>query len=1061
MYYLLACYPFIYNVYLKCTTLNLYNDLVFSCFVYSPIRKDERSDRKRDKSHKWDMKPSGSTKRGDESPSKAGESSHRQEELDGNSGKHQKKRPKVERIVAVKEVTKPKESDQLKSQEKDKQVNNSTSHEEDEDTSSQVTVAEVEAAQLKIIEERQKRKERMAAWRAARQKEEEEVEKKLEEEKAKKKEWTLEDDDDDDEEDEDGGDKMEEEGEKKGEENTDEVDPLDAFMNDLNTEDPDETRIPLNPSNGAVVPPTQSNDKETNKKSNSKVVTVTKVKGESDKKKKKGELLNNDQDAVEYSDEETDNSALVNALSSIMKKTKKKELPVVNHREVEYVPFRKDFYREVPELAKMTPEEVSAYRIELENVKVKGKDCPKPVKTWAQCGMSNKVLDVMKKNGYEKPTPIQAQAIPAIMSGRDLIGIAKTGSGKTLSFLLPMFRHILDQPPLDFEDGPIALIFSPTRELAIQTYNECKKFCKPLKLKPVCVYGGAGVSEQIADLKRGAEIVVCTPGRMIDVLAANGGRVTNLRRVTYLVLDEADRMFDMGFEPQVMRIISNSRPDRQTVMFSATFPRQMEALARKILNQPVEVQVGGRSVVCKDVEQEVVVLEEYQKFSKLLELLGLYQENGSVLVFVERQESADFLVKDLLRSSYPALALHGGMDQSDRDTTLMDFKNGTIPLLAATSVAARGLDVKNLVLVVNFDCPNHYEDYVHRCGRTGRAGNKGNAFTFITPDQAKYSGEILKALELSGATVPEALSEMWKSYIEQMKTEGKYKPRRRAAGFSGKGYKFSEEEAAKDLVKKFKQKDSLGMGDDDDQDEYAILTMEKKLEEVFSGKPRKVDPTAPQVPVPKLQGNAKVSKNLAKAAAIAGEILSSKNLGANGGSISSTQAAATNVMKGEEVSVTGAALASQIAASLNARVGAGKAKASKAFLPAGTVLPKSSQDDDSDEDTIQKTDPSLLIRWEESIDINDFPQQIRFRITTRDRLDEIGEYSEAYISVRGLYVPPSKQPKELDASRLHLLIEAKNERAVSLAKQEIKNLVVEEAEKLASFSHKHKGRYTV
>ena len=987
----------------------------------------------------------------------------------------QQKRPKVERILVVKTESKESSSPTRSKEDKNKETSSEIEPEKvekkseikknrskdkgyktkekkaEEEAENQVTIAEVEEAQKKIMEERAKRKERMAAWREAREKEEAEIEQKLEEEKLEKKGWTLEDDDDEE----------EEEIENKMETETnqgDEVDPLDAYMLDLDKEDPDMTRIPLRQ-------PTSSNGTAPKKKQNTKVMTVKKVKGQTSKMAAKGELLTNDQDAVEYSDEENDNTDLANALSSIMKKTKRKELPAVDHRTVEYLPFRKDFYREVPELAKMTPEEVSAYRIELESIKVKGKDCPKPVKSWAQCGMSSKVLDVMKKNGYEKPTPIQAQAIPATMSGRDLIGIAKTGSGKTLSFLLPMFRHIMDQRPLDFDDGPIAVIFSPTRELAIQTYNECKKFCKPLRLKPVCVYGGAGVSEQIADLKRGAEIVVCTPGRMIDVLAANNGRVTNLHRVTYLVLDEADRMFDMGFEPQVMRIISNMRPDRQTVMFSATFPRQMEALARKILNQPIEVQVGGRSVVCKEVEQEVVVLEEFQKLSKLLELLGLYQEKGSVLVFVERQESADYLVKDLLRASYTCMALHGGMDQSDRDTTLMDFKNGTISLLVATSVAARGLDVKNLILVINYDCPNHYEDYVHRCGRTGRAGNKGNAFTFITPDQARYSGEILKALELSGATVPTELSEMWKSYIEQMKTEGKFKPRKRAAGFSGKGYKFTEEEQTKMLEKKLKQKDSLGMADDDDQDEYAILTMERKLEEVFSGKPRKVDPNAPQIPIQKPQPtNSKLSKTLAKAAAIAGEILSSKNLTTKG-EVSSTQAAATNVLKGEEVSVTGAALASQIAASLNARVGAGKAKASKAFLPAGTVLPQSGgrDDDDSDDEGPQKIDPSLLVKWEDTIDINDFPQQIRFRITIRDRLDEIGEYSDAYISVRGLYIPPSKQPKELDSNRLHLLIEAKNERSVTLAKQEIKNLVVEEAEKMASFSHsrKHSGRYTV
>jgi len=198
------------------------------------------------------------------------------------------------------------------------------------------------------------------------------------------------------------------------------------------------------------------------------------------------------------------------------------------------------------------------------------------------------------------------------------------------------------------------------------------------------------------------------------------GRVTNLRRTTYIVLDEADRMFDMGFEPQVMRIVDNIRPDRQTVMFSATFPRQMEALARRILNKPIEIQVGGRSVVCKDVEQHVVVLEEDKKFLKLLEVLGIFQEKGSIIVFVERQESADELLKDLMKASYPCMSLHGGIDQIDRDSTIHDFKSGRVKLLVATSVAARGLDVKDLIVVVNYDCPNHYEDYVHRCGRTGR-----------------------------------------------------------------------------------------------------------------------------------------------------------------------------------------------------------------------------------------------------------------------------------------------------------------------------------------------------
>ena len=344
-------------------------------------------------------------------------------------------------------------------------------------------------------------------------------------------------------------------------------------------------------------------------------------------------------------------------------------------------------------------------------------------------------MDTLRKMNFEKPTPIQCQAIPAIMSGRDLIGIAKTGSGKTVAFVLPMFRHVLDQPPLEEGDGPIAIIMSPTRELCMQIGKDIKRFSKSLNLRAVCVYGGTGeyhyhrqltiliiydnlsilgISEQIAELKRGAEIIVCTPGRMIDMLAANSGRVTNLRRVTYVVLDEADRMFDMGFEPQVLRIIDNVRPDRQTVMFSATFPRQMEGIARRFLKKPIEIQVGGRSVVCKEVEQNVAVLEDEAKFFKLLELLGHYQEHGSIIVFVDKQENADTLLKDLMKASYPCMSLHGGIDQFDRDSTMVDFKSGRVKLLIATSVAARGLDVKHLILVVNFDCPNHYEDYVHR-----------------------------------------------------------------------------------------------------------------------------------------------------------------------------------------------------------------------------------------------------------------------------------------------------------------------------------------------------------
>ena len=592
---------------------------------------------------------------------------------------------------------------------------------------------------------------------------------------------------------------------KENNEETVDVDPLDAFMAGIQKE--------VKKLRGKRV-------KEESVGSKTKVVVGIVKKGSSGEK---GELLEQNQDALEYSSEEeatTTQEDLVNMTSSL-NQSKMKKITAVTLEDVSFKPFRKNFYIEVPELANMSPEEVEEYRSTLEGIKVKGKNCPKPIRCWAHAGVSRKILDLLKKHSYEKPTPIQAQAIPAIMSGRDMIGIAKTGSGKTLAFLIPMFRHIMDQDPLEPGDGPIGVIMTPTRELATQIWSECKKFTKSLGLKAVAVYGGTPISEQIGELKPGAEIVVCTPGRMIDMLAANNGRVTNLRRCTYIVLDEADRMFDMGFEPQVMRILDSIRPDRQNVMFSATFPRIMEALARRILDKPIEVLVGGRSVVCKEVEQNSLVLSEDDKFLKLLELLGLYMtEDRTAIVFVEKQESADFLLKELLLARYTCLALHGGIDQNDRDSIISDYKHARVKVLVATSVAARGLDVRHCYLVVNYDSPNHYEDYVHRVGRTGRAGQQGIAWTFLTPSQGRYAGDIIKAFELSGRTAPDEIKRLFVEYKQQQELQGKKV--KSGGGFSGKGFKFDEAEAQMASDKKKQQKAAFGLNDSDDDEENDI-----------------------------------------------------------------------------------------------------------------------------------------------------------------------------------------------------------------------------------------------
>ncbi|XP_020773566.1 probable ATP-dependent RNA helicase DDX46 isoform X1 [Boleophthalmus pectinirostris] len=957
------------------------------------------------------------------------------------------------------EKSRSKEKDSLDSVTEKKKVK-----EEKEDEK----VVDQDFDQNKLEEEMRKRKERVEKWREEQRKKAieniGEIKKELEEMKQGKK-WSLEDDDDDDDDtsapmegddDEEGEgketkDKESKEDSKEGldqdketemeqETEEDDVDPLDAYMEEVKQE--------VKKFNMGGL-----NDKQKGAMMVTKVVTVVKTKKGPNIHKKKGELMENDQDAMEYSSEEEEVD-LQTALTGFQTK-QRKVLEPVDHGKIEYEPYRKNFYVEVPELAKMSPEEVTAYRAELEGITVKGKGCPKPIRTWVQCGVSMKILNALKKHNYEKPTPIQTQAIPAIMSGRDLIGIAKTGSGKTIAFLLPMFRHIMDQRPLEESEGPISVIMTPTRELALQITKECKKFSKPLGLRVVCVYGGTGISEQIAELKRGAEIIVCTPGRMIDMLGANSGRVTNLRRVTYVVLDEADRMFDMGFEPQVMRIVDNVRPDRQTVMFSATFPRAMEALARRILSKPIEVQVGGRSVVCSDVEQHVLVIEEEKKFLKLLEILGHYQEKGSVIIFVDKQEHADGLLKDLMKASYPCLSLHGGIDQYDRDSIINDFKTGVCRLMVATSVAARGLDVKQLILVVNYGCPNHYEDYVHRAGRTGRAGNKGYAYTFITEEQARYAGDIIKALELSGSAVPPELEQLWASFKDQQKAEGK--SIKSSSGFSGKGFKFDETEHALANERKKLQKAALGLQDSDDED--GALDIEEQIESMFNSKKRVKDLAAPGAALPGAgvvpttaastggTGGAPASagniQKLEMAKRLALRINAQKNLGAEAQDV--MQQATNAILRGGTIvtpSVSAKTIAEQLAEKINAKLNY-------------TPVEKMEEEKQGAEQT------ETVKRYEEELEINDFPQTARWKVTSKEALQRIGEYSEAAITIRGTYFPPGKEPKEGER-KIYLAIESANELAVQKAKTEITRLIKEELIRLQnSYQPTSKGRYKV
>lgn len=665
-------------------------------------------------------------------------------------------------------------------------------------------------------------------------------------------------------------------------------------------------------------------------------------------------------------------------------KKKKKDIPTVNHGKANYEPFRKSFYSEPQELKDMTEEEVANLRFEFDGIKVRGIDVPKPVQNWAQFGLGIQTLDVIRKLGYDAPTSIQAQAIPSIMSGRDVIGVAKTGSGKTIAFLLPMFRHIKDQRPLDSLDGPIGLILTPTRELATQIHRECKPFLKALNLRAVCAYGGAPIKDQIAELKRGAEIVVCTPGRMIDLLAANSGRVTNLRRVTYVVLDEADRMFDMGFEPQVMKILANIRPQRQTVLFSATFPRNMEALARKTLTKPVEITVGGRSVVAPEITQIVEVRSEETKFIRLLELLGqLYDtdEDARTLIFVDRQESADGLLRDLMRKGYPCQSIHGGKDQFDRDSTIDDFKAGVIPIMIATSVAARGLDVKQLKLVVNYDAPNHLEDYVHRAGRTGRAGNTGTAVTFLTPEQERYSVDIAKALKQSGQEVPEPLQKMVDSFLDKVKS-GKEKAS--GSGFGGKGLERLDQErdAARNRERKVYK-----TGDEPEEEEKD----DKKDEEI-----------------------------LVKASGAA-----------------STPAALPGVPKGIDLDGKIVVHKKEVPA-VDANDPLAKVRAAVANIDNRLTAKNSLRPGQP----IDNKGPDAGA-FHATLEINDFPQKARWAVTNRTNVAKILEATGTSITTKGNFYAAGKEPAPGEAPKLYILVEGDTEVVVTTAMRELLRLLKE------------------
>ncbi|PNI20933.1 DDX3X isoform 11 [Pan troglodytes] len=438
-------------------------------------------------------------------------------------------------------------------------------------------------------------------------------------------------------------------------------------------------------------------------------------------------------------------------------------------------------------------------------VEATGNNCPPHIESFSDVEMGEIIMGNIELTRYTRPTPVQKHAIPIIKEKRDLMACAQTGSGKTAAFLLPILSQIYSDGPGEAlramkENGrygrrkqyPISLVLAPTRELAVQIYEEARKFSYRSRVRPCVVYGGADIGQQIRDLERGCHLLVATPGRLVDMMER--GKI-GLDFCKYLVLDEADRMLDMGFEPQIRRIVEQDtmppKGVRHTMMFSATFPKEIQMLARDFLDEYIFLAVGRVGSTSENITQKVVWVEESDKRSFLLDLLNATGKDSLTLVFVETKKGADSLEDFLYHEGYACTSIHGDRSQRDREEALHQFRSGKSPILVATAVAARGLDISNVKHVINFDLPSDIEEYVHRIGRTGRVGNLGLATSFFNERNINITKDLLDLLVEAKQEVPSWLENMAYEHHYKGSSRGRSKSSRFSGGFGARDYRQS------------------------------------------------------------------------------------------------------------------------------------------------------------------------------------------------------------------------------------------------------------------------------
>ncbi|KZT60424.1 pre-mRNA-splicing ATP-dependent RNA helicase PRP28 [Calocera cornea HHB12733] len=431
------------------------------------------------------------------------------------------------------------------------------------------------------------------------------------------------------------------------------------------------------------------------------------------------------------------------------------------------------------------------------SISARGGHIPMPLRSWQESSIPPAILDVISSVGYEEPSPIQRQAIPIGLQYRDLIGIAETGSGKTAAFVIPMLVYISKLPPLSDENrhmGPYALIMAPTRELAQQIESETRKFATPLGFGTVSIVGGRAMEEQAFNLREGAEIVIATPGRLKDVLDRH---VLVMSQCTYIVMDEADRMVHLGFEADLNYILdacpteflkpedgdvdmdSKNSKTRVTTLFSATMPPAVERLARKYLRRPATITIGEAGRAVDTVEQRVEFVHgDEKKKQRMLEILNTGGFSAPIIVFVNQKKTADMVARDLQRAGWSATTLHSGKNQEQREAALAALRSGEADILVATDLAGRGIDVQDVSLVINYQMANTIEAYVHRIGRTGRAGKQGVAITFLTNDDDEVMYDLKQ--EISKSPVSKVPPELAKHEAAQQKISKEMKRKRDA-----------------------------------------------------------------------------------------------------------------------------------------------------------------------------------------------------------------------------------------------------------------------------------------